>query len=548
MNEVTRHDIVARFQAGQSQRQIARDLHLSRHTVQRVLAEVSRQRTEGTVPPALQPRPQRTREIDAYEGTLRDLLRAHPQLTARRIWEELRGQGFGGSYKQVWSRVRALRPRPPRIPAVRFETDKGLQAQSDYSVHDLDFLQEGRRRVYLFSYVLGYSRRAYLHWVDNQDFETTVREHIRAFGHLGGVASSCLYDNQKVVVLRWQEGEPIYNARFLAFATHYGFIPVACRPRTPRTKGKVERFFRYVQESLLAGREFRSLEHLNEVTAWWLEQVADVRVHRETGQTPRERHAEELPHLRALPACPFQADAVVHRTVDAEGFVAWRGNRYSVPYSHLGRLLPVRLTEDELIIYGPRLAEIARHRLLARAVTGQRSVLPGHHPQHDNKLQQAELQERFAALGPLGLRFFEGLLRQQRYGRSQAHRVLALLTVYAAKDVSAALERAVRYGAFAADAVERILAARAQPKTTLEKLAEREQDHFQDLVGDNPVPPRPVTAYRDFFAEDPDHAETAPPADSVDTTNPSDAAADGPAPSPLEPPQHLEDQPGGPDA
>jgi len=35
----------------------------------------------------------------------------------------------------------------------------------DYSTYDLDFTEEGRRRVYLFSYVLSYSRRAYMRFV-----------------------------------------------------------------------------------------------------------------------------------------------------------------------------------------------------------------------------------------------------------------------------------------------------------------------------------------------------------------------------------------------
>ena len=105
---------------------------------------------------------------------------------------------------------------------------------------------------------------------------------MRAFEHLGGVAATCLYDNMKVVVLRHDDDGPLYNPRFLAFATHYGFRPRACRPRRPQTKGKVERPFHYVETNLLNGRTFRTLEHLNEVTAWWLAQVADVRVHRET--------------------------------------------------------------------------------------------------------------------------------------------------------------------------------------------------------------------------------------------------------------------------
>ena len=135
----------------------------------------------------------------------------------------------------------------------------------DYATYDLDFTDEGRRRVHAFSYVLGYSRRQYLHFVEAQDFATTLREHVRAFEHLGGVAATCLYDNMKVVVSGYDGDEPVYNPRFLAFATHYGFRPVACRPRRPQTKGKVERPFDYVETSLLNGRTFRGLEHLNEI-------------------------------------------------------------------------------------------------------------------------------------------------------------------------------------------------------------------------------------------------------------------------------------------
>ena len=93
----------------------------------------------------------------------------------------------------------------------------------------------------------------------------------------------------KVVVTRWEDDQPIYNTRFLSFATHYGYRPWACRPRRPQTKGKVERPFHYVEMSLLNGRSFRSLEHSNEVTRWWLANVADVRIHRTTEEATARR-------------------------------------------------------------------------------------------------------------------------------------------------------------------------------------------------------------------------------------------------------------------
>ena len=102
---------------------------------------------------------------------------------------------------------------------------------------------------------------------------------------------------------------------------------MACRPRRPQTKGKVERPFLYIEKNLLGGREFRSLDHLNEVAAWWLKEVAEM----------------------------------VYRTVDAEGFIPYGNNRYSAPWHYLGQVLPVRITDEAVTIYSPRLERLARH-------------------------------------------------------------------------------------------------------------------------------------------------------------------------------------------
>ena len=50
----------------------------------------------------------------------------------------------------------------------------------DYSVYEIGFTREGRRRVHAFSYVLGYSRRQYVRFVESQDLATTLRKHTRA--------------------------------------------------------------------------------------------------------------------------------------------------------------------------------------------------------------------------------------------------------------------------------------------------------------------------------------------------------------------------------
>ncbi len=506
MNEALRHEIVQRQQAGASIRSIARELGISRGAVVRVLAQVQAQRDRPAAP---LPRPRRRGSIlDAYEPLLQELLARYPNLTVERALQELQARGFRGHYTTVRERVRRSRPRPPSPPVTRFETGPGDQAQMDYGVYDLDFTREGRRRVYLFSYLLGYSRRQYLRWVESMDLLTTLREHVHAFHHLGGVARVCLYDNFKAVVL-WHDADgPLYNPKFLAFATHYGFRPQACRVRRPQTKGKVERKFFYVETSLLNGRTFDTLEHLNAVTQAWLVNVADVRVLRDFKESPRQRHAREQPHLLPLPACDFDTALVLYRHVTVEGFVTYRLNFYSVPWSYIGQVLPVRVTADEVIVYSTGLEEIARHRLVPGTQSGVRQFVKGHHPTDDPNQRIVLLRQRFAELGPIAVQFLDGLLAKQIQGKLQAQQLLALVAHYQRDDVLRALERAVRFGAFSLAAIRRILAAQARPKRLLDELAGLHKDTLDPSLRQEPIGPRPTSDYQHLLS--PEEADETP--------------------------------------
>jgi len=518
MKEGLHNEIVQFSRGGASIRSIARKLGISRHQVAGVLAAHAKDRAQGPRGELPQPKQKRASSLDEYEAGLAQLLERYPDITAVRAHEELTMQGFRGGYGIVKRRLRQLCGARKSEWVQRFETGPGVQAQMDYSTYTLDFTREGRRRVHLFSYLLAYSRRQYLNFVESQDFSMTIREHIRAFEYFQGAAATCLYDNMKVVVTRYDGDEPVYNTRFLGFATHYGYRPLACRPRRSQTKGKVERPFHYVETNLLNGRTFHSLEHLNDVLRWWLREKADVRVHRETNERPLDRYHREQPRLIPLPRQPYDTAEVVYRCVSVEGFVAYGQNRYSVPWRHIGLTLPVRITEEELIVYGPHIEEIARHPLFPRQQTGQVRLQPEHQPRDDAEKKYEVLQQRYAELGPAASRFLEGLIKHRRYGKDEAHKVLALLETYHRHDLLAALERAVRYGAYSRSAVERILAIQATPKTALDTLAEKEQQQLKSLLGDAPVRPRSGKDYQklldDQTRETPDaHAPQDPGAD-----------------------------------
>ena len=506
MTEAMRHEIVQRRQSGMSMRAIAEALGISRGAVARALARVQAQR-DGRAASSLRARPHKS-IIDPFEPILKELLAKYPNLTTERALQELQARGFTGKYTVVRQRIGLLRPRAPRAPVPRFETGPGAQAQMDYGVYDIDFTREGRRRVYLFSYLLSYSRRQYLHFVESMDLPTTLREHVHAFHHLGGVARVCLYDNFKAVVLRHDADGAFYNPKFLAFATHYGFRPHACRVRRPQTKGKVERQFHFVETSLFNGRTFETLEHLNEVTAQWLQSVVDVRTLRDFKESPLERHAVEQPHLLVLPTCDFDTAQVVYRHVNVEGYVTHRLNLYSVPWSHIGQVLPVRITESEVVVYSISLEEIARHALLPSTQTGVRQALKSHHPAADPGQRERLLRSRFSELGPIALQFLDGLLAKQIQGKLQAQQLLALLAQYQRDDVQQALERAVRFGAFSLAAIRRILAACAKPKPLLDELADLHRESLDPSLRQESIGPRPTSDYQHLLSPEENGDET----------------------------------------
>jgi hypothetical protein len=325
----------------------------------------------------------------------------------------------------------------------------------------------------------------------------------------------------KVVVTSYDGDQPIYNTRFLAFATHYGFQPWACRPRRPETKGKGERPFWYLETNLLNGRTFTSLEHLNETAIRWLAETAAVRLHRETKRRPIDLFEEEKPHLLALPTRAYDPARVLYRTVDPDGHIAYLQNFYSVPWQRIGELLPVRVTENELIVYGPDVKEIARHELYPSGIIRQRRSLPAHSPGRDHQQKRELLKQRFAEFGPEGVHFFEQLLRARRNGQDEAARILALLTVYYREDLARALERAGRYRAFSWSAVERILAAQAKPRSAMEARVIDAREQLDEILRQTPLAPRSTADYQALLEETADDEES----DEGEDHGPDDPAA-----------------------
>lgn len=351
---------------------IARQLGMDRKTVRKYVAKDVGLPTYG-------PRQPRKRLIDGHVDYLKQRLEAYPGLTAQRLMREITDRGYKGGYSIVRDVVRELRPPGSgRGFAVRFETAPGHQAQVDFAQFQVRFSDNPDKVeiVWLFSMVLGYSRFIWGRFAYRQTLQTVLACHRAAFEAIGGVPREILYDRMKTAVIGDdEEGRVVYNRGLGDLASHYGFLPKACRPYRPETKGKVERPFRYIREDFFLGSVFRDIDDLNAQLARWLGDVANVRVHATTGRVVNEAFAEERPTLGSLPLIPFGSVLKLERRISHDGMVSIAGNYYSVPDATQRRMVEVHSLADEIHIFeGERL--IARHPVLEGR--RQRSVLSGH--------------------------------------------------------------------------------------------------------------------------------------------------------------------------
>jgi transposase len=286
---------------GKGVREIAREVGVSRNTVRRYLRDGEAARYRA--------RPPRPGKLAPFEGYIAERVAsaAPERLEATVLLRELRERGYAGGYSILKEHLARLRPAAEPEPVVRFETAPGDQMQVDWAV-----IRRGAERLSVFVATLGWSRATYIEFVGDERLETLLACHEHAFLAFGGVPREVLYDNMRTVVLerdRYGRGQHRFHPGFLDFAGHCGFRPRLCQPYRARTKGKVERFIRYLRGSFWVPLASRMAAEgvvvdgaaANLAAGRWLREVANARVHATTGEVPAARLEEERGALGQIP-------------------------------------------------------------------------------------------------------------------------------------------------------------------------------------------------------------------------------------------------------
>src|SRR3989442_1331089 len=185
--------------------------------------------------------------------------------------------------------------------------------------------------------------------------------HQHAFEFFGGIPYKVMVDNLKSAVLKRAVGEaPVFNPKYLDFAHHSGFTIAPCNIGKGNEKGRVENGVGYVKKNFLAGLDIPDFSALNPAARYWLDTVANVRLHGETRDTPTALWHKERPSLRPLPLHPFDIATVAQVRASRQFRLTLETNRYSVPAHYAGPVLTLKTSPDRLCVsLGDAL--VARH-------------------------------------------------------------------------------------------------------------------------------------------------------------------------------------------
>lgn len=337
---------------GVSQREISRLLNISRNTVKKAVEsekapEYSREEVVNA-------------EIKPFTDYIEKRLHID-NLIGSRILSEITSKGYKGSQSAFYRYLSKIEQAVKRTYKP-YETAPAEQAQFDWSEYTVTL--SGRlTKVYVFSYILGYSRyRIYtgsLSQTAGSIFEALEDSIIET----RGVVQRLQTDNAKSFIINAGRSNLEYNPRYLAFCGHYGIKPTRSLPKHPWSKGKVERPFNYLEEHFIKGNEFENFDDFISRLKKFQEEVNN-RIHSTTRKPPKELYEEEKNSLKSLPATRYVDIKEEVRKVTGDCMISYNGSRYSVPRHFVKKEVWLKISKGcKLLIYSSKNTLIAAHDL-----------------------------------------------------------------------------------------------------------------------------------------------------------------------------------------
>jgi len=355
-----------------SQRAIAKQLGISRHTVEKYCS--------GKILPDMRKTVERASPLrEATEATILRMLEQNKtlpkkqQFNAHHIWLHLlEKEGIAIAESTVREHVRALRNQHPEafIPLAH---DPGEAVQVDWG--DAAVYMNGvRLSVSMFCAALPHSAAIFCFVYPDKTMISFLEGHIQAFEMLGGVPQYCVYDNLKTAAQSGSGKSVVKNKQFRRVEAHYAFQAVFCNPESGNEKSNVENAVSITRKIAFTPMprvaDFAELQA--HVTSKCLAYINEHKI--KTHPLPmRQEFEADRAALLPLPGMPLDNGFTVIALVHPDQTVRYESIRYSVPHQLVGSTVTLRLSPFHVAIHHKG-EEVYRHKR-ATAKEGHQYVL-----------------------------------------------------------------------------------------------------------------------------------------------------------------------------
>ena len=446
---------------GHSQRQIAKDLNLSRNTVSKYLDLDSDEMAIW-----LASTKTRKRKLDEHHQLILDWLRQYPDMSSAQVYDWLEERHLNcaceSSVRKYVNDMRQLYNIPKIKKARDYEAipelPMGYQAQVDFGEIRVQKSSGGKIKLYVVAFVLSHSRYKYMVWQD-RPFRTVdlINVHQQAFTYFGGKPREIVYDQDSIIVVSENSGDIVFTQPFDAYRQTEPFQVYMCRGADPESKGKIENVIGFIKNNFAKNRIFYDLYRWNQDALQWLVRRGNGKQHNATKKVPLLVFEEEQKYL--LPDKFKRLKTNEHtristRTVRKDNTVMYAANRYSVPLgTFTTRGIDVELYEVEGIL---KIMNTETGELIARhEVSPLKGVLVQDRAHtRDRTIGLDEMSQRVMECfndQPLAKEFVSQISRRYpRYRRDQFQSILNFASAHDGDELTTTLEYCLSMSLFSA--------------------------------------------------------------------------------------------------
>lgn len=366
-------------ESGQSVRQIARTLNISKSVVSKTLQKARaislasstvKETDDSTLMGLFYPQTleELSQQIDWYSV---DAQMSHKHSNLKLVYEnqlaanpeiEISYSHFAYLYRK-WSKEHKL------IGVVHNNLCKpGEKIEVDFSGDALQWITPDGKiiKCRLFTACLPYSGYIFAFATLDETARSWAMGITAALLRIGGVPKVLIVDNAKALVRQASKSEGIINYLLNDMSEYYGMDSWSCAPHSPKEKNRVEASVSMVQTWVQGQLELNSegpifaenLDQLNQKILIQAEKVNKRPFSNNKDKISRYDKfvAEELRTLSPLPALPYEICDWKVLTADKSHCIkisSDHDHRYSVPVEFTRKQVIVRLSKEEVQIFSP---------------------------------------------------------------------------------------------------------------------------------------------------------------------------------------------------